>query len=80
MQQKWSVCMWVKCCLGWRSLSWSQLVAVWIKRSSWAAQYLSGGLKKVWNLRLLVHPFDVLCCEVLKFCWPNLSFVFWEGF
>ena len=37
-------------------------------------------VKKVWNLRLLVHPFDVLCCEVLKFCWPNLSFVFWEGF
>ena len=50
------------------------------EKSSCAVQYFNEGLRGVWSLVLPVCNCNVLCCEVLELCWPNLSFVCWKGF
>ena len=32
------------------------------------------------GLEFKVACLSVLCCEVLEFCWPNLSFICWKRF
>ena len=46
---------------------------------SCTARYLNEALEKVWSTWFL-SAYDILYCKVLKFRWPNLSFVYREGF
>ena len=37
---------------------------------------LSEGLRRVWSIMLLVCLYNVLCCDIVEFCWPKIHLSF----
>ena len=71
----------------WSSLRWFQLVVVWTKRKRkkkkeknefLCCSVFEWGTKKGFEFSVAFLFINVLHCEVLEFCWSNLSFVCWK--
>ena len=58
----------------WSSLRWFQSVVVQTKKEFLCCSVLE------WGVKCCLSVCNVLRFEVTEFCWPNLSFVCWEGF
>ena len=64
----------------WSSLRWFQSVVVRTKKEKkeFLCSVFKWGTKKGFEFSVACLSINVLHCEVLKFCWSNLSFVCWK--